>query len=50
VADNQLVRAGQLLVRLDDRDVRAAADHAEAVLAQRAATLASFCRETHFAL
>ena len=41
VADNQLVHAGQLLVRLDDRDVRAAADHAEAVLAQRAATLAS---------
>ena len=33
VADNQLVHAGQLLVRLDDRDVRAAADHAEAVLA-----------------
>ena len=41
VADNQLVHAGQLLVRLDDRDVRAAADHAEAVLDQRAATLAS---------
>jgi membrane fusion protein (multidrug efflux system) len=41
VADNQLVHSGQLLVRLDDRDVRAAADHAEAVLAQRAATLAS---------
>ncbi len=41
VADNQLVHAGQLLVRLDDCDVRAAVDHAEAVLAQRAATLAS---------
>lgn len=41
VADNQLVHAGQLLVRLDDRDVRAVVDHAEAVLAQRAATLAS---------
>ena len=41
VADNQLVHAGQLLVRLDDRDVRAAADHAEAVLGQRTATLAS---------
>src|SRR5262249_57199182 len=33
--------AGQLLVRLDDRDVRAAADHAQAVLEQRSATLAS---------
>ena len=40
VADNQLVHAGQLLVRLDDRDVRAAADHAEAVR-PLAATLAS---------
>lgn len=41
VTDNQEVKAGQLLVRLDDRDVRAAADHAEAVLKQRKATLAS---------
>jgi membrane fusion protein, multidrug efflux system len=41
VTDNQEVKAGQLLVRLDDRDVRAAADHAEAVLKQREATLAS---------
>jgi len=41
VKDNELVRAGQLLVRLDDRDARAAADHAQAVLDQRAATLAS---------
>ena len=41
VTDNQLVHAGQLLVRLDDRDVRAVVDHADAVLAQRAATLAS---------
>jgi membrane fusion protein (multidrug efflux system) len=40
VADNEQVRAGQLLVRLDDRDVRAAADHAEAVLEQRTAALA----------
>lgn len=39
VGDNQLVSAGQLLVRLDDRDVRAAADHAEAILQQRTATL-----------
>src|SRR4029077_2605176 len=36
-----LVHAGQVLVRLDDRDARAAADHAQAVLDQRAATLAS---------
>jgi membrane fusion protein (multidrug efflux system) len=41
VIDNQWVAAGQVLVRLDDRDTRAAADHAEAVLAQRQATLAS---------
>jgi len=41
VDDNQRVSAGQLLVRLDDRDVRAAADHAEAILRQRNATLAS---------
>jgi membrane fusion protein (multidrug efflux system) len=41
VTDNQEVNAGQLLIRLDDRDVRAAADHAEAVLKQREATLAS---------
>jgi hypothetical protein len=41
VVDNQLVKAGQLLVRLDDRDMRAAVAHAEAVLGQRQATLAS---------
>ncbi|HEX3506149.1 MAG TPA: HlyD family secretion protein [Xanthobacteraceae bacterium] len=41
VKDNQLVKAGQLLVRLDDRDVRAAADHADAILQQRTATLES---------
>jgi membrane fusion protein (multidrug efflux system) len=41
VTDNQRVDAGQLLVRLDDRDTRAAADHAEAILDQRKATLAS---------
>jgi membrane fusion protein, multidrug efflux system len=40
VTDNQHVSAGQLLVRLDDRDMRAAADHAEAVLRGRHATLA----------
>src|SRR5215470_7615455 len=41
VNDNERVHAGQLLVRLDDRDVRAAADHAQAVLEQRSATLVS---------
>jgi membrane fusion protein, multidrug efflux system len=41
VKDNQLVHAGQLLARLDDRDTRAAADHAQAVLDQRSATLVS---------
>jgi membrane fusion protein (multidrug efflux system) len=41
VKDNQKVKAGQLLVRLDDRDVRAAAEHAEAVLKQGEAILAS---------
>jgi membrane fusion protein, multidrug efflux system len=41
VTDNQRVNAGRVLVRLDDRDVRAAADHADAVLKQRTAMLAS---------
>jgi membrane fusion protein (multidrug efflux system) len=41
VKDNQLVKAGQLLIRLDDRDVRAAADHADAILQQRKAALSS---------
>jgi membrane fusion protein (multidrug efflux system) len=41
VNDNERVHAGQLLVRLDDRDVRAAADHAQAVLGQCTATLVS---------
>ena len=41
VGDNQRVNAGQLMVRLDDRDVRAAADHAEAILKARKATLES---------
>ena len=41
VTDNQRVNAGQVLVRLDDRDVQAAADHAEANLKQHTAMLAS---------
>jgi membrane fusion protein (multidrug efflux system) len=41
VADNQRVQAGQVLIRLDPRDWRAALDHAEAVLATRQAALES---------
>jgi membrane fusion protein (multidrug efflux system) len=41
VTDNQLVKAGQLLIRIDDRDVHAAADHAVAILEQRKAALGS---------
>ncbi|HEV2302101.1 MAG TPA: HlyD family secretion protein [Stellaceae bacterium] len=40
VADNQHVRAGQLLIRLDPRDFEAALDHARAVAAERRAALA----------
>ncbi|HEY2446009.1 MAG TPA: HlyD family secretion protein [Rhizomicrobium sp.] len=40
VADNQFVRRGQLLIRLDDRDFRAAEDHAQAVVAEKRAVLA----------
>ncbi len=39
VTDNQHVAAGQLLVLLDDRDVRAALDRAQAVQQQRLAAL-----------
>ena len=39
VADNQRVERGQLLVRLDDRDYRAALDHAAAVADGRQAAL-----------
>ena len=41
VADNQRVAAGQLLIRLDPRDFRAALDHARALADERQATLAS---------
>jgi membrane fusion protein (multidrug efflux system) len=40
VTDNQYVRAGQLLVRLDARDFQAALDHAQAIADQRKAALA----------
>jgi membrane fusion protein (multidrug efflux system) len=39
VTDNQHVRAGQLLIRLDERDFRAALDHAEAIATGRQAAL-----------
>jgi membrane fusion protein (multidrug efflux system) len=41
VADNQHVTAGQVLIRLDPRDFKAAEDHAEAVVAGRRAALES---------
>ncbi len=41
VKDNEYVRAGQPLIRLDDRDFRAALDRANAIVGQRQATLAS---------
>ena len=41
VADNDYVRAGQLLVWLDDRDFRAAVERAMAVVGERQAALAS---------
>jgi membrane fusion protein, multidrug efflux system len=40
VADNQYVRAGQVLIRLDERDFQAAFDHAQAIAEQRQAALA----------
>ena len=41
VGDNEYVRAGQPLIRLDDRDFRAAVDHATAIVQAREANLAS---------
>jgi multidrug resistance efflux pump len=41
VADSQRVAAGQLLIRLDLRDFRAALDHARALADERQATLTS---------
>jgi membrane fusion protein (multidrug efflux system) len=41
VSDNQHVAAGQLLIRIDQRDFRAALEHAQAVADERAAALAS---------
>jgi membrane fusion protein (multidrug efflux system) len=39
VGDNQRVKKGQLLMRLDDRDFRAAEDHAKAILDNKRAVL-----------
>ena len=41
VADNQHVKAGDLLITLDDRDYKAALAHAQAVVARQNATLAN---------
>jgi membrane fusion protein, multidrug efflux system len=41
IADNQAVKAGDLLVKLDDRDYRAQLAHAEASVAAQEATLAN---------
>lgn len=41
VADNQYVKAGDLLVMLDDRDYRAKLAHAEAAVQRQQATLAN---------
>src|SRR5579871_3200266 len=45
VGDNEFVRAGQTLIRLDDRDFRAAADRAAAIVEARKATLDSLERK-----
>jgi membrane fusion protein (multidrug efflux system) len=45
VGDNQYVRAGQPLIRLDDRDFRAAADRAAAIVKAREAALESLERK-----
>jgi len=41
VGDNQPVHAGQVLIRLDDRDFKAALDRATAIVGQRQSALAS---------
>jgi membrane fusion protein (multidrug efflux system) len=46
VTDNQLVRRGQLLARLDARDYQAAQDRARAALASRTAALANLRAQT----
>jgi membrane fusion protein (multidrug efflux system) len=48
VTDNQLVKAGQVLVRLDQRDFKAALDHAAAAVDARLASLAAL--RAHYVL
>ena len=47
VTDNQAVHAGDLLIRLDDRDYRAALARADAVVAGQQATLANLDATRH---
>jgi membrane fusion protein (multidrug efflux system) len=47
VTDNQRVRAGDLLVRLDDRDFRAALQRAQAAVAAQQAQLANLAATLH---
>ena len=46
VTDNQIVKAGQLLARLDERDFHAAANQAQAQIAQAEASMASAQAQT----
>src|ERR1700722_10311460 len=46
VADNQRVKAGQELIRIDAADFEAVRDHAAASVEQRQATLASLTAQT----
>lgn len=47
VTDNQSVKAGDLLVKLDDRDLRAALDRAQAAVAAQQARLANLVATQH---
>lgn len=47
VTDNQAVRAGNLLVKLDDRDYRAALEPAQAAVAGQTATLTNLDATRH---
>jgi membrane fusion protein (multidrug efflux system) len=50
VTDNQNVRVGELLVRLDDRDFKAALDRAQAAVAAQRAQLANLAATLHLQL
>jgi membrane fusion protein (multidrug efflux system) len=47
VADNQRVKAGDLLIKIDDRDYRAALARAEAIVASEAASIANLQAARH---